>query len=104
MIRVYVSGPVTGRPDGNRAAFDECAARLRALGFDPLVPHEIVPPGCSDWHEAMRHCMLWLPTCDAAVFLPGWRLSRGSRVERKAAMACGLPCIEASKIERKCGL
>ena len=30
---VYVSGPVTGIPGGNRAAFEEAASRLEAAGF-----------------------------------------------------------------------
>ena len=103
-MKAYVSGPVSGLPGNNEAAFRACAERLRALGVEPLVPHDIVPEGCDGWHEAMRHCIAFLPSCDAAVFLPGWWLSRGARVERKVAMACGLPCVEANEIERKWGL
>ena len=88
-MRVYISGPVSGRENGNEEAFRECAEALRVLGYDPVVPHDIVPEGCT-WQEAMRHCLVWLPTCDAVCFLQGWRTSAGAKVERAVAKACGL--------------
>lgn len=90
-MKVYISGPVTGRPRRNEPAFRRAAERIRAAGHEPLVPHDVVPDGVDDWHEAMRHCLVWLPTCDAVAMLDGWENSEGARVELMAARACGLP-------------
>ncbi|MFA5027645.1 MAG: DUF4406 domain-containing protein, partial [Candidatus Methylomirabilota bacterium] len=38
VVRVYISGPMTGIPEYNRAAFLAAEARLRALGLEPVNP------------------------------------------------------------------
>lgn len=40
-MRIYCSGPITGVPDHNRAAFDAAAKRLRAQGHFVINPHRI---------------------------------------------------------------
>lgn len=99
-MRVYISGPVSGRENGNEEAFRECAEALRVLGHDPVVPHDIVPEGCT-WQEAMRHCLVWLPTCDAVCFIEGWHFSKGANLERAVAKACGLEVMDGTRIVRK---
>lgn len=42
-MRVYCSGPMTGIPDHNRAAFDAAEKRLRAQGHFVINPHELAP-------------------------------------------------------------
>lgn len=96
-VKVYVSGPVSGRDNGNEESFRRMASMLEGLGHTALVPHDVVPEACS-WQEAMRYCMTYLPTCDAAVFIDGWRSSHGARLERSVAMACGLECWESRDV------
>ena len=40
-MRVYISGPMTGKPDNNRAAFGAAATRLRDLGHFVINPAEL---------------------------------------------------------------
>ena len=40
-MRVYISGPMTGLPDCNRAAFDAAAKRLAEQGFFAVNPADI---------------------------------------------------------------
>ena len=40
-MRIYISGPMTGIPDGNRPAFDAVEERLTAQGFFVINPHHI---------------------------------------------------------------
>lgn len=40
-MRVYCSGPMTGKPDINRPAFDAAEKRLTAQGYYVINPHRI---------------------------------------------------------------
>lgn len=40
-MRIYISGPMTGRPGLNRPAFDAGAERLREQGHFVINPHRI---------------------------------------------------------------
>ena len=101
-MRLYVSGPVTGRPDGNRAAFEEARAALEVAGPDVFVPHDLVLE--SDTHEtAMLICLNELtgrdffrgqvqPRFNGVALLDWWHVSKGACVERDVAEACGIEC------------
>ena len=88
----YISGPMTGLPGQNYAAFQAAAERLRARGVQVISPHEITPPGVGPWTWAqhMRVDLAALLTCDVIVMLPGWEGSRGARLEKTVAEALGL--------------
>ena len=68
-MRVYVAGPVTGRPRRNLAMFEHAAKQLVQAGHVPVVPHRHVPAQ-AEWHVAMRR---W---SRAGL---GWSWSAGSR-------------------------
>jgi hypothetical protein len=91
-MKIYISGPVTGVPDDNRAAFADAARQLRAVGHDVVNPHELgIPPGTS-WSDAMRPCIRALTACDAVAVLPFSGLSRGTRWELLLAVeVLGVP-------------
>ncbi|MCL6548991.1 MAG: DUF4406 domain-containing protein [Alicyclobacillus sp.] len=82
---------MTGLPAYNRAAFREAAERLRAQGYTVASPAEL--PGDDDdpWHVWMRRALGLLLGCDAVAFLPGWKESRGARLEHQVAVALGMP-------------
>lgn len=92
-MRVYISGPVTGMPDLNLPAFERAADLATSLGKTPLVPHWFVPAGAS-WEEAMRRCVETLAKADELWALPGWRESRGARIEVALAKELGIECME----------
>lgn len=104
MTRLYISGPVTGVADDNRLAFSWAQARLMEAGYEADVPHSLVEP--DDSHEtAMLLCVNELtertqkpgirypvPYYDGVALLDGWEDSKGARLEKQVAEACGIPC------------
>jgi len=106
MTRIYIAGPITGRPDLNRAAFAAAATQLRKLGHDVVNPHDIPPRQHSgpcpasyavnveDGHSAacyLRPCMAALLTCDRVYMLLGWTDSEGACKEHELAGWAGIP-------------
>ena len=89
----YLSGPMTGLPGQNYAAFQAAAERLRSQGVQVISPHEIIPPGAGPWSWAqhMRVDLAALLTADVIVMLPGWETSRGARLEKAVAEAIAMP-------------
>ena len=91
-MRLYVIGPVTGRPDRNRAEFEAARARLEADGHEVTTPLDIVPPDAT--HErAMRVSLCWLlltGRVDGVATLRDWFRSPGARVEQVVAEECGI--------------
>ena len=89
----YLSGPMTGLPGQNYAAFQAAAERLRAQDVQVISPHEIIPPGAGPWTWAqhMRVDLAALLTCDVIVMLPGWETSRGAQLEKAVAEAIAMP-------------
>lgn len=91
MIRVYISGPITGRPDGNQAAFYAAATRIIEEGAIPVNPHDVcylLPPG-STWTEYMKKNIPALCASDEIYMLRGWWRSRGARLEWLIAWGLG---------------
>lgn len=95
--RIYLAGPMTGLPDFNYPAFHAAAAALRARGYHVENPAENPVPPCATWLGYMRLALAQLATCDAVCVLPGWRQSRGARIEHGLAMDLGLKVTEASE-------
>ena len=90
MIRVYISGPMTGLPNLNFPAFNAAAEVLRVNGFDPVNPVDINPDPNATWVECLRNDIAAVCTCDAVALLPGWENSRGAHLEVQVAHALGL--------------
>lgn len=85
---VYIAGPMTGKPDGNRAAFYAAEKRLRSEGFIVLNP-AILPDGL-EHHQYMVMTLAMLEQADAIWLLDGWEHSTGARQEVIRARELGL--------------
>ena len=91
MKHIYLSGPMTGYPDFNRASFHAAAAKLRDEGHWVYNPAEYEYEGDFPLRAAMAEfCHVICTTCDTIAMLPGWESSKGAMVEYKLAMYCGL--------------
>lgn len=90
MTRIYIAGPMTGLPEFNYPAFHRAAAALRELGHHVENPAENPAPACGSWAGYMRLALPQLCTCDAVRRLPGWKKSRGARLESFIARVLGL--------------
>ena len=88
---VYLSGPISGRHELNRPAFQRAAERIREAGHEVLNPHDMVPADC-EWHRAMRICVGKLVNeADEVVMLDGWTESRDSLIEKNLANDLKIP-------------
>ena len=97
-MRLYVIGPVTGRENLNRAAFEDARAKLEQAGYAVTIPHDIIPPDASH-EDAMRLSLSWITMLDGGgvAMLDGWDDSPGARLENSVATACGIEahCVGA---------
>lgn len=89
MKRVYISGPMTGLPGLNFPAFHAAASDLRAQGLDVVNPADFGADDGLAWADYLRMDIRALVDCDAVHMLPGWRGSKGARLEHHIAVELG---------------
>lgn len=89
-IRCYLSGPISGWPGLNRAAFEEAHEALEEVGFDVVNPFEVAGLE-TDWERCMALDLAALKTCHIMAQLDYWPLSRGARIENHKAFRWGIP-------------
>jgi len=95
--RIYVSGPMRGYPDLNRAEFTRATALLREMGHDVFSPSERdakinTPLDLLDhvaWGSVMAEDLREVMAADAVVMLTGWLWSQGACLERVVAESTG---------------
>lgn len=91
-MTVYLSGPMSGLPEYNYPAFNEAAAKLRALGYTVLNPAE----GFDGDHDLpydtyIRRDVESVLNCNMIALLDGWEMSAGSHLEVAIAVGIGVP-------------
>lgn len=105
-MRVYVCGPMAGKPNLNRAAFDKAAAAIRARGDEPVIPHDLAPYkhdgecGVVYGHKGdhphdggcyVRGDIAVMVMCDSVYRLKGWENSLGAGIETSIANLLAIP-------------
>jgi hypothetical protein len=81
--KVYISGPITGMPNGNREAFIEAERQLRLLGFTPMNPFNInTEEDRQDRDQCLKNDIKVLMDCQYIFMLPGWDKSKGACLEK----------------------
>lgn len=111
VMRIYISGPMTGLPNNNRAAFDAAACRLSVVGHFVINPHDLTPifgtadeiadsfaahyAGDKAFGGSLAQCVLdadlaALRSCDCIYLLKGWENSRGTKMELAEALGHNL--------------
>lgn len=91
-MKIYISGAITGTTDYEKR-FGDAAKKIRENGHEAVNPvdlHAILDPATTTWAQYMSAATGLLYACDAALFLPGWQLSKGAMKERHAARNGGL--------------
>lgn len=78
-------------PGHNFPAFNEAAAKLRAVGYEVENPADKGEVAGWTWADYLRHDIPLLLTCDALAMLPGWTGSRGAQLEVHVAKSLGMP-------------
>lgn len=97
-MKIYIAGPMTGRPQFNYPAFHQAAMLLRAAGHVVINPAENPAPACGSWLGYMRMSVAQVASVDCVVMLPGWPLSKGARIEYLLAKLLGLGVTSLKKI------
>lgn len=92
--RIYLSGPMTGLPGLNFAAFHAMTTSLRAGGHTVTNPAELNPDG-GTWNDCMRRDIAALMDCDTVATLPGWQESKGAQLEVLIAQHLGMTVVNA---------
>lgn len=94
--RVYLSGPITNTK--NYKGLFMFAEELAALGDAEQIYNPAAQiPASSSWEHAMAQCLSEITNYDTIVMLPGWNVSRGARLERDVALACGMRVLELNE-------
>lgn len=100
----YLSGPMTGLPDFNFPAFERAALELRRRGVSVLSAHEIdhgetlEERGSQNFETYLKTDLRKMLECDGVILLPGWKTSRGARLEHSVAKTLWMEIREYSKI------
>lgn len=119
-MRIFISGPVSGMPANNVAAFATAAYWLRQAGHEVYSPVESVPAKCTH-EQAMLMCLRELsrgargiydcldefpfePWYDAMVQLDGWEDSAGAQLEAEVADALGIKRMTLYEVLEKSSL
>ena len=90
-MKTYISGPITGYPDNNIAAFETVEAYIRYRGDEPVNPLNVCTQSPEHtWAEYMRADIRALMECEAIVVLKGWQGSRGACLEVSIARELGM--------------
>lgn len=118
---VFLSGPMSGLPFYNVAAFAEAHAKIREAGafkvYNPAIEYlksEARYDSALTHASWMRRCINELTGCEQPTFfsdggnphysvlvsLPGWEDSAGATLERNVALACGMRVYDLEEVSR----
>ena len=97
-MKIYLSGPITGLDTEEYInLFTTWDLRMLQLGYRTVNPVELDQE--LEWQldrkptreEYLRNDLKELLNCDEILMLPGWSNSKGAQLERRVALACGIP-------------
>ena len=91
--KVYISGPMKGKPLFNYPAFNAMAKALQDLGAIPINPTR--HPEGLEYEMYMKYAFLDVEACDWVCLLPGWKDSPGAQREVARARELGKCIMEA---------
>jgi Asp-tRNA(Asn)/Glu-tRNA(Gln) amidotransferase A subunit family amidase len=97
---------MTGYPDDNREAFRHATHWLRSKGYAVVSPDELdelQPTKEKTWKAYMKRDIPWAVNADIAYALPGWRESRGARLEACLMRALEVPMFEMVEKDKRGG-
>lgn len=101
-MRVYIAGPITGN-ENYKEEFRIQAKRLKIVGHKPVSPVELCQnmDETSTHEQYMKKCIPALLECDGIMLIPGWENSKGARLEKEVADACGIPEVKVTVLGSK---
>lgn len=89
-MKLYIAGPMSGRPDNNVELFNRAAALLTSAGYGVINPADL--DQALPYEKLIRFGLVELLTfADGVALLPGWEFSEGAALEHAVAKKIGLP-------------
>lgn len=98
---IYISGPMTGKPDFNFPAFNTVALSLRSIGFYVLNPADFGQNPNVSWTECLKRDLMAMFYADVVVTLPGHENSKGAQLETHVARALGIPVMTLTEFKQQ---
>jgi len=92
-LRVYISGPIRGIPNGNKEKFDLAEKVLRRQGYDVFNPKGVHPMG-TPWADCIPTDLQDLRGCNRISFIEGWEGSYGCTIEALFALGAEIQVIK----------
>jgi hypothetical protein len=81
-MKIYISGPMSGKPNLNFSEFDTARDMFLRLGYEVVSPADLERQrGELPYLEALRDDLKHLLTCQAIFMLKGWQRSHGAKAE-----------------------
>lgn len=93
MIKVYISGPISGLDYDTQVKpqFNEAGQFINSLcGYMAVNPLNNGNPRDAPWSDHMRADIKLLCDCQFIYMLPEWQHSRGARLEWQIAQQLGI--------------
>lgn len=86
MMRVYISGKITGEPlAAVREKFEKAEVYLLAKGYQPVNPLKNGLAQESSWESHMRTDIKIMMNCEGIHMLSDWKFSSGATIEKRLA-------------------
>jgi len=90
MMKIYISGQITGLPYNEvKAKFEKAEMELQAKGYYVVSPLKTGIPYHAPWEVHVSIDIVLLISCDSIYLLPDWKYSKGSTLEKNIAELLG---------------
>ena len=89
-MKTYISGPISGRPNGNVEAFAHAQKYLERHGHQAVNPTTLDHSHDQSWQSFMRVDLKAMLDCESIYMLFDWSSSHGARTEHALAGLLGL--------------
>ncbi len=93
---IYISGPMTGIPDLNKANFDQAEDIIADLKHISINPHKLVTKEqqlTGDWELFMKIDLTEMFKAGCLLMLPNWQISSGASWEFLNAKMLKIPVL-----------